>query len=486
MNVIWIISDTLRQDHLGCYGNKEIHTPSLDTLAAKSIRFDRHYIASYPTMPARADYLTGRHTACFMDWEPLPTELVSLAPLLKNKGVHTAAVVDTPFYLRGDMNYDRGFRTFIEVAGQDYWLRGLGDDIRRSWCFDHDRLAARTFTKATEWLEQHYKEDFLLYIDTWDPHEPWDAPNYYTELYWPDYDGELISPVYANWQDIPGMTEEKVRKAHATYCGEITMVDTWAGYFLRQVENMGLTKNTAIIFTSDHGFYFGEHGGRFGKTTFARLTREDLQLILGNRVSAIAPATWVRSVLFESGGPETTGSSPAWARSPLFEEVTVAPLLIYMPGVSPGVSKGLTSAIDLMPTVLDIMGQEMPAEVEGHSLLPMMQDTNLKGREYVVSAHPFSNPNAIVRSVDGQARMVTQYSDATVTTNEWSLLYDVEAGQSLLYHLPSDPKQEKNAINERPEVAHELHQLLVTFMRENNLAPHLLEPRLELSLRSTQ
>jgi len=153
-----------------------------------------------------------------------------------------------------------------------------------------------------------------------------------------------------------------------------------------------------------------------------------------------------------------------------------------MPGVSPAVSRGLTSAIDLMPTVLDIMGQEVPAEVEGQSLLPMMRDTNLKGREFAVSAHPFSNPNTIVRAVDGQARLVTQYSDATVTTDEWSLLYNVEPGESWLYHLPSDPKQEKNVINERPEVAHELHQLLVKFMRENNVAPHLLEPRLELKL----
>jgi len=67
MNVIWIISDSLRHDHLGCYGNQVIHTPSLDALACRSVRFDRHYIASFPTMPARADYLTGRWTGSFMD-----------------------------------------------------------------------------------------------------------------------------------------------------------------------------------------------------------------------------------------------------------------------------------------------------------------------------------------------------------------------------------------------------------------------------------
>jgi hypothetical protein len=73
-------------------------------------------------------------------------------------------------------------------------------------------------------------------------------------------------------------------------------------------------------------------------------------------------------------------------------------------------------------------------------------------------------------------------SDTTINTDEWSLIYSVDKGESWLYHLSSDPKQEKNVINEHPEVAREIHQLLVKFMRENNLAPHLIEPRLELRL----
>ena len=71
MNVIWVISDSLRRDHVGAYGNKDIITPSLDAFAAKAVRFDRHYIAGFPTMPTRADYLTGRWTMSYMQWEPL-------------------------------------------------------------------------------------------------------------------------------------------------------------------------------------------------------------------------------------------------------------------------------------------------------------------------------------------------------------------------------------------------------------------------------
>lgn len=455
MNVIWIVSDTFRRDHLGCYGNKIIHTPSLDALAAKSVRFERYYAASFPTMPTRADHFTGRWTGCFMRWEPLPRGQVTLAQILRRNGFHTAAVVDTPFYLRGSMNYDRGFRSFIEVLGQEYWLRAVGDDMRQAWRFESDRFAPQTFTKAMGWLEQHYKEDFFLYIDAWDPHEPWDAPNYYTELYWPGYDGELIDPLYSYWQDVPGFTEEKVKKAHACYCGELTMVDTWVGYFLRQVENMGLMEKTAIIFTTDHGFYFGEHGGLFGKMT---------------RAKPSAVPYW-----------EEIGRAGGWTRSPLYEEAIACPLLIYLPGVQPGVCHGLTSAIDLMPTVLDVMGQEVPAQVDGRSLLSMIQDTNLKGREFVISASPFSNPADTASLVDSQTRLDTAGSDTTVTTDEWSLLYSV-TGAPLLYHLPSDPQQEKNIISQRPEVAGELHQLLIKFMDETNLPPHLREPRLELKL----
>ena len=172
----------------------------------------------------------------------------------------------------------------------------------------------------------------------------------------------------------------------------------------------------------------------------------------------------------------------AWTWSPLFKETALCPLLIYIPRIKPGVYKGLTSAIDLMPTVLDIMGQKIPDEVEGHSLLTMVKDTGIKDREFVVTGHPFTNKYTAIRSVDGKERPVLVDTDTTVTTDEWSLLYSTQPGESWLYNLSSDPKQEKNIINEHPEVAKELHQLLVKFMHDYNVSSELREPRLELKL----
>ena len=464
MNVIWIVADTFRRDHIGAYGNSTIRTPSLDALAAKSVRFDAHYAAGFPTMPTRADHLTGRWTMSFMGWEPLPSGVTTLAEILADHGFHTAASVDTPYYLRNGMNYDRGFQSFFMNRGQDtmwslvpqpgYHNEAL--DVREAWRFESDRNAPRTFMTAMQWLERHYKEDFFLYVDTWDPHEPWDAPAYYTELYWQGYDGEVVLPVYGNWRDVPGYGEETLRKGHATYCGEITMVDTWLGFLLRAVENMGLMEKTTIIFTTDHGFYFGEHGGLFGKMTSDKRPDGSLR------------------AYGESGSK--------WTYSPLFEELVHLPLLIRTPGIGQGVYKGLTSAIDVMPTVLELMGMEIPAYVQGRSLAPGMRDPSIPGREYVVSSIPFANPGDPVHSVDSLLRTLSDHPVTTVTSGEWSLLYSPQERFSELYNLASDPRQLENVIETHTDDAREVHRLLVQFMRETKVPERLLSPRLELRL----
>jgi arylsulfatase A-like enzyme len=416
-----------------------------------------------------------------MGWSPLPSNVTTLAEILSAKGLHTAAVVDTPFYLRDGMNYDRGFRSFFMNIGQegsgakklkDGWHES--QDLRAAWRFESDYNAPQTFIKTMQWLEQHYKEDFFLYIDTWDPHEPWDAPAYYTEMYWPDYDGEIIEPIYGCWEDVPGFTQERLEKAHATYCGEITMVDTWLGYLLRRVENMGLLENTAIIFTSDHGFYFGEHGGLFGKMVYE----------IGSDGKYPTLDDWDKQV---EGG--------IWAYSPLYEEIVNIPLLIYIPGVSAGVYGQLTSAVDVMPTVLEVLGCDIPEFVEGQSLLPKINDSAVNGREFTVSSIPFANPGDPVRSVDNFLRMLKAPTVTTITSENYSLLYSPERGQSKLYDLSLDPGQQKDIISYQPDVGKELHQIsyqpdvgkelhqyLIKFMRDTNVAEYLVKPRLELCI----
>ena len=117
-NVVLIVSDTFRRDHLGVYGNRAIRTPSLDRFAGGSVVFDHHVIGSFPTMPARADLLTGRFSFTFMGWEPLPPDLPTLPGLLSDAGYLTMGVVDTPFLVREGYGYDRGFDDFVWSAAR--------------------------------------------------------------------------------------------------------------------------------------------------------------------------------------------------------------------------------------------------------------------------------------------------------------------------------------------------------------------------------
>jgi arylsulfatase A-like enzyme len=124
-NLLVIVSDTFRRDHLGAYGNPRIRTPYLDELARSSVVFENHLLSSFPTMPARADLLTGTFAYTFMGWEPLPIHLQTIPALLSEAGYLTMGIVDTPFYVRNGFGYDRGF-PFLEHQGtpEAYLARG--------------------------------------------------------------------------------------------------------------------------------------------------------------------------------------------------------------------------------------------------------------------------------------------------------------------------------------------------------------------------
>jgi len=432
MNIVFIVSDTLRHDHLGCYGNKEVRTPNIDRFAKKSIVFENAYACSFPTMPHRADVFTGRWTFTYLGWAPLPTEETILPQLLRNAGHITKAVVDTPFFVRQGYGYDRGFVDFE-------WIRGQGSErkeinlLRR---YETDYCAPATMLAAERWLEQHHKDKFFLYVDTWDPHEPWDPPKYYTELYYPGYDGKIVNPCYGLWRE-KGLTEEDLKIAHASYCGEITMMDRWVGHLLDGIEAMELMENTAIIFTTDHGFYFGEHG-QFGK-----------------------------GIMKEKG----------WGFSPLYEEVTHIPLIVYVPGLKSMRNKAMVSSPDLMPTVLELVGLKAPPTIQSKSLVPMLEAEDQKGHEIVVTSWPLYNPGEATHAVDAFWRLVFEPLPSTVTSDGWTLIYGMEGGPAELYNLVSDPKQKKNLIQEKRDTAQNLLDNFISKLEEAGTASRLLARR---------
>lgn len=455
MNVILIISDTFRRDHLGCYGNSWIRTPHLDRFAAKAVVFDRCYAASFPTMPNRADLLTGKHTFTYLGWAPLPHTEITLPALLAEAGYLTMGIVDTPFYTRKGYGYDRGFSDFVWIRGQGYGPEHR--DVTRLRRYEEDYFAPKTLVTAERWLEGHYKDRFFLLVDTWDPHEPWDPPDHYVEMYQQDHDGRLCAyPCYWDWRDA-GLSEEDVKKAHAHYCAEVTMVDRAVGRLLERIESLGLMDDTAIIFTSDHGFYFGERG-QFGKAR----TLDHRGVF---RMPAHDPISTV---------------DVRWHWSPLYDEVAGVPLLIYLPQADPTRQEALASSPDLMPTILQLAGLEIPEAVQASSLVPLLHGEQDRVHDHVVTSWPLYSPGQSTRVVDNRARRIAEWLPATITDGEWTLLYAAEGEPAELYHTASDPKQEKNVFEDNELIARELHVQLVRFLEKVGTDESLLAPRRRL------
>jgi arylsulfatase A-like enzyme len=432
MNLVIIISDTLRRDHLGCYGNDWIHTPHLDSFAESCVVFDRAYCASFPTMPMRADLYTGKFTLNYLGWAPLPADEVILPEVLSEAGYATKAVVDTPFYVRKGYGYDRGFRDFE-------WIRGQGaerpamDYERR---YEEDFIAPRTCAAAERWLERHYQERFFLYVDVWDPHEPWDPPAHYVERYLPKWDGTLIRPPYWYWKDA-GLTRKDIRIANACYCGEVTMVDRWVGRLIEKMELLNVLDDTIILFTADHGFHLGEHG------------------LLGKAIS--------KKGLYKG--------------APLYEEVTRVPFLLHVPGAKARRTKAIIQPPDIMPTVLDLLGVKAPRDIQGISFAPVIEGKKRVGRRFAVTTMPLYNPGMVTRAVDDFERKVEEYLPATISAPPWVLLYFREGEKVELYNIDEDPKQSRNVAKRHPEVVKKLHRRYVNFLREIGTSEELLAPR---------
>jgi len=457
MNFIIVISDTLRRDHLGCYGNEWISTPNMDRLAKESVIFDRAYTGSFPTIPNRRDLFTGRFTFTYSDWAPLPPDEVVLAQVLREAGYTTMFIADTPHLVKDGFHYDRGFSGWNWIRGQE-GDRYMTDPIEvKLPCspeklretaktvtqylrnvsqrqYEEDYFAPRTMSEAGRWLERNYKQEkFLLYVDTFDPHEPWDPPKWYADMYDPGYEGEelIYPPVYGPCNYL---TAAELKHIRALYAGEVTMVDRWLGILLQKVEALGLLENTAIIFTTDHGFYFGEHG-LIGKTRM------------------------------------------------LYEEVNHIPLMIRMPGKAGGERNlDFVQPADLMPTILELADVGIPNTVHGKSLVPLLKGTGPGARNFAVSSWAIIHPPAGER-VDfasqaySWAKAARDTRPSTIVDSEWTLLFGAGDVEPELYHLPSDPQQRTNVFAKHPGEAKRLHSQFVRFLESVGTAEEYLKPR---------
>ena len=444
-----IVSDTVRADFLGARGG-HVATPNLDALAASGTDFRRAYACSFPTLPARSDYLTGRMTFATWGWSALPRNVPTVPMILRSAGVTTAAVVDVPFYTVNAYNYDRGFEFFYELGTQHLARHGHLLPLHRA--SEADYAPAQTVAAAERALERlRERQPFFCLVDLWDPHEPWDPPHWYVERYRPGYDGRVVDPPYRPWEEA-GMSRDDLDVAIACYSGELTMVDRWIGRLLERLDSLGLAESTAVLFASDHGFYFGERGGLFGKMVL----RPELD---ANRHTVDASA-------LRAGG--------LWMRSPLYDEVARVPLLLRIPGEEPRVDDRLVSALDVAPTVLRLLDLNPPATFLGRSLTDDAAAS--RDREVVLTGLPLAVPGErSLAVVDDLTRRVVEWQPVTVTSREWTLLFATSSEPVELYEA-NDPGAE-NVADAHPEEVALLHRLLLVELERGGADAAAIEAR---------
>ncbi len=469
MNVIVVVCNSVHLGFLGPYGNGWIETPNLDRLAAEGVVFDHHYPENLTTIPTRRSWWTGKYG--FADpeqgWTPLRSDERILPDHLWDHGVRTAFVSDVPMLRDAGYGFGRGFDDVIWVRGSGYdplvppgdpragkvriknepglrlpdeddpdfdlwktrweqFLRNravLGSNTRAE-----DTGAARTVRAAVDWLERRggERDPFLLWVDMFSPHGPWDPPEPYRDQYAaeePDEfeagdEGDLVEeegdeefdleqvPVLI---DVPAgavgdvIDEAELLRLRRTYAGTVTLVDRWLGELFAAIKRTGREDDTMVVFTSDQGEPLGEHG-------FVRRFRP-------------------------------------W----LYEELVHTPLIVRMPGARFGGSRhqALVQTVDLFPTILSALGLPPVEGVHGHDLAGLIRGERTKFRDY--------------------ACMGMDVEEFAIRTHVWHLTVPVEPDPDdsprapELYRKPEDRWDQNDVAGQYPEVAEHLELTLRRF-----------------------
>lgn len=314
-NAILVVTDSTRADYLGAYGSKRGLTPNLDALAKDGLTFTRAHPESMPTGPARDTLLTGDRQFPFRNWHPephlpsnpgwnsIPASEPTFLELLDRHGVTTAYVTDNPFLVgprytrvqrRADhfvgfvgqtANYSASHRDPVPVSQVQRFLPpslrgGSGAEgalalylayAPRDMAED-DYFTARVFKAAIDLIDTlREHQPFVLVVDGFDPHEPWDPPPAWAKRFAGDnpLDYEPLHPFNAPISAMSqlGLSPAVAQRVQGLYSAELAFTDHWIGNLLAKVASAGLTDSTAVMYTSDHGVFLGEHGliGKSGR-----------------------------------------------------------------------------------------------------------------------------------------------------------------------------------------------------------------------------
>jgi arylsulfatase A-like enzyme len=432
MNVLLLIIDSLRPDHVGAYGAAYVQTPNVDRIASRGLRFNRAFPEAMVTIPARRSIFTTKRIFPYRNfvvnkelgtspgWLPIEDTEHTFTSEFKRHGYWVAQVSDNPHlgFTKAYEPFRQSFSHWKSVPGHSGFIRppeSIPLSTVRDWLpeflrderymsgmrkylansgggvDEEETVAARIFKEAANTLEEaRLRQPFCLTIDCFDPHEPWSPTPKYVDMYKEaGYDGPNIGVTdygfARNW------TPALLRHLHAIYAAEVTLTDVWLGHFLDRFFELGLDENTVILLLSDHGYLLGERG--------------------------------------------YTGKVP----SQLHPELAQVPFVIAHPDrrAAGGTSSYFASTHDVGPTLLAMAGFEPPDWMEGTDLSPVLEDGDpAERRDFHYGG---------------------MYNRFFIRTDDWVLIGDNRGLERHMYDLRLDPRELNNVLDEHPDVNDELY-----------------------------
>jgi choline-sulfatase len=424
-NLLIMVGDDHAAYTLGIDGNRHGATPRIDALAKGGVTFSRAYCNSPLCTPSRQSFITGRlpHAVGVTRLQTaLPESAVTLGDWLGDRGYETAAYGKMHF----NANLKHGFDDRIDTPEWEKWLKAhppAGGDHRRPWrplrdpasewlnaaCrpagLPDSAMEATYFAdRAAEFFRRRKDGPFALVVGFNEPHSPFKFPDDWSKRYSPD-DFDAPAVTVSDRAAIPNvfkdLTPDQVKGIQAAYYTSISYVDSKVGQVLDALEASGQAENTIVVYLGDNGYMTGQHG-RFEKHCF-------------------------------------------------YENAVRIPLIIRWPkGLPAGKTiDDMVEGIDLLPTLLDLMGLDRPPDVQGRSMADLIRGKpGEKGRSYVFSEYP-ENEEAMISDgryklvvCSGRRRRRDGYETDDPTPGPYERLYDRQ----------SDPNEDVD-VSGRPEMA---------------------------------
>jgi len=384
--VLLISIDTLRADHLHCYGYVRQTSPNLDELAAEGVLFENHISSTSWTLPAHATLFTGLADTvhgCTDTDRRLPESVTTLAERFAAAGYQTAGFFSGP-YLHPAFGLAQGFACYEDCTS----CAAVTSAPVESWAMDPDLMrrsqadvtSPRVYQAVKHWLDQRDGRPFFLFVHLFDPHYDFIPPAPYDRKFDPDYSGPITGKGFFFDPAInAGMPRRDLEHLLALYDGEIAWTDEHVARIIADLRQAALLDQTVVAVTSDHGTEFFEHNDKGHRKT-------------------------------------------------LFEEVIRVPLIVRYPRVLPAGRRiaAQTRAIDVAPTLLALAGLPAPpAELMGHPLV-----------ELALGGRPDFDNTAVSELFAVGKRMRTMRRP-----DQWKF-YDIEHAQRRYFlNLAEDPRE---------------------------------------------